>query len=187
MNVQNGCERNGRRTSIQGTATPIPPYAGYGHVGVLRVQFPRQPAPDCPGPNYIVQDIGPSIDAGFYGGVAANNDNAFAIVQTNNFTTLFLLSRNRNPSNASIEVCMTCRIVLKKSILIIHRHGLSVQECKAQISTMSFLQTRPIASSLELQYAWINSHLPHYSRALLWQIHHRYLLYHCNTTRNLMR
>ncbi|KAF2215312.1 hypothetical protein CERZMDRAFT_36013 [Cercospora zeae-maydis SCOH1-5] len=88
VNVQNGCELNGTRIPIEGTATPVSPYAGYGHVGVLRVQFPGQPGPDCPGPNYKV---------------SADDDNAFAIVQANNFTTLFLLSRNQNPSNASIE------------------------------------------------------------------------------------
>lgn len=29
--------------------------ASYGSKGVLRVQFPGSPGPDCPGPNYIVQ------------------------------------------------------------------------------------------------------------------------------------
>ncbi|GIZ45522.1 hypothetical protein CKM354_000868400 [Cercospora kikuchii] len=103
VNVQNGCELNGTQIPIEGTATPVSPYAGYGHVGVLRVQFPGQPGPDCPGPNYIVQDIGLSGDDDCHGKVAADDDNAFAIVQANNFTTLFLLSRNQNPSNASIE------------------------------------------------------------------------------------
>ncbi|KAI5362132.1 Putative lipocalin/cytosolic fatty-acid binding domain, calycin, lipocalin, ApoD type [Septoria linicola] len=103
VNVQNGCELDGRQIPIEGTATPVSPYAGYGHVGVLRVQFPGQPPPDCPGPNYIVQDIGISADEDCHGKVAADDDNAFALVQANNFTTLFVLSRNQNPSNASIE------------------------------------------------------------------------------------
>lgn len=107
VNVQNGCELNGTQIPIEGTATPISPYAGYGHVGVLSVQFPGQPAPDCPGPNYIVRDIGLNADdAECHGDVAADNDNAFAIVQASNFSTLFLLSRNQNPSNTSITVSM---------------------------------------------------------------------------------
>lgn len=40
-------------TGILGSATPADP--AYGADGVFRVQFPGQPAPDCPGPNYIVQ------------------------------------------------------------------------------------------------------------------------------------
>ncbi|KAF7193645.1 Outer membrane lipoprotein Blc [Pseudocercospora fuligena] len=102
VNVQNGCELQGREINIQGTATPVSPYAGYGHVGVLKVQFPGQPAPDCPGPNYIVQEIGAeSSESGCH--VNAESDDAFAIVQASNFTTLFVLSRQQNPANASIE------------------------------------------------------------------------------------
>lgn len=103
VNVQNGCELEGREINIQGTATPVSPYAGYGHVGVLRVQFPGQSVPDCAGPNYIVQEIGgESIESGC--DVNAESDDAFAIVQASNFTTLFVLSRQQSPGNASIEV-----------------------------------------------------------------------------------
>lgn len=55
VNVSNGCEANGQAITIQGTASIVPEYLGYGDEGVFRVQFPGQPAPDCPGPNYIVQ------------------------------------------------------------------------------------------------------------------------------------
>ncbi|KXT09769.1 hypothetical protein AC579_6152 [Pseudocercospora musae] len=102
VNVQNGCELEGQEISIQGTATPLSPSAGYGHVGVLRVQFPGQPAPDCPGPNYIVQEIG-AESSGSGCDVNAVSDDAFAIVQAANFTTLFVLSRQQSPGKASIE------------------------------------------------------------------------------------
>ena len=62
--------------------------AAYGSKGVFRVQFPGSAPPDCPGPNYIVQD---------YTG-------DFAIVQSNNFTTLFVLSRQRNIAEDVVQV-----------------------------------------------------------------------------------
>ena len=55
VNVFNGCEANGQAITIQGTATIVPEVLGYGEEGVFRVQFPGQPEPECPGPNYIVQ------------------------------------------------------------------------------------------------------------------------------------
>jgi len=84
VNVFNSCELDGRQIPIRGTATPVD--AVYGEAGVFRVQFPGTPPEECPGPNYIVQDILPA-------GLA---DNSFAIVQAANFTTLFLLSRSQN-------------------------------------------------------------------------------------------
>ncbi|EME80793.1 uncharacterized protein MYCFIDRAFT_140879, partial [Pseudocercospora fijiensis CIRAD86] len=93
VNVRNGCEIEGKKITIQGTATPVSPSAGYGHVGVLRVQFPGQSAPHyCPGPNCIVQDIGAESSGSGCDVDAENDDDAFAIVQTSNFTTLFILS-----------------------------------------------------------------------------------------------
>lgn len=106
MNVKNGCARNGTVSEIriEGTATPFLPDAGYGASGVFQVQFPGQPPSSCPGPNYVVQDIGVNADEDCPGRDSALDENAFAIVQSTNFTTLFLLSRNQSPSNASIEV-----------------------------------------------------------------------------------
>lgn len=57
VQVNNTCEAEGRPINILGTATPADP--GYGANGVFRVQFPGQPAPECPGPNYIVQGMLP--------------------------------------------------------------------------------------------------------------------------------
>lgn len=53
--MQNGCEANGQAITIEGTASIVPENLGYGDEGVFRVQFPGQPEPECPGPNYIVQ------------------------------------------------------------------------------------------------------------------------------------
>ncbi|KAK4505533.1 hypothetical protein PRZ48_003496 [Zasmidium cellare] len=102
VNVLNGCELGGQEIKIQGTATAVPSSAGYGDEGVLIVQFPGQPAPDCPGPNYIVQDIGVGNGTEGCGG-DASSDGAFAIVQSSKFSTLFLLSRQQSPSNTSIQ------------------------------------------------------------------------------------
>ncbi|KFH44617.1 Apolipoprotein D-like protein [Hapsidospora chrysogenum ATCC 11550] len=85
VRVKNGCERDGQVTGILGAAAPADP--AYGADGVFRVQFPGQPAPDCPGPNYIVQDYTGDM----------------AIVQSNNFTTLFILSREQFPEEAKLD------------------------------------------------------------------------------------
>ncbi|PSN72292.1 Calycin-like protein [Corynespora cassiicola Philippines] len=71
--------------SIEGTAAP----AGqqYGSDGVFQVSFPGQPTTPCPGPNYIVQE---------YCG-------DHAIVQTQNWTTLYILSRDRQPETTVID------------------------------------------------------------------------------------
>ncbi|KAM0715535.1 hypothetical protein Q7P37_009033 [Cladosporium fusiforme] len=83
--VNNTCQAEGRPINIQGTAAPANPT--YGAAGVFQVQFPMQAGPDCPGPNYIVQD---------YAG-------DFAIVQSNNFTTLFVLSREREVEDSLLD------------------------------------------------------------------------------------
>ncbi|EFQ35789.1 lipocalin-like domain-containing protein [Colletotrichum graminicola] len=85
VKVNNTCEAGGRAVNILGTAAPADP--SYGAKGVLRVQFPGQPGPSCAGPNYIVQDYTPD----------------FALVQSNNFTTLFVLSRQQNPEEAVLD------------------------------------------------------------------------------------
>ncbi|KAM7184957.1 Calycin-like protein [Naviculisporaceae sp. PSN 640] len=85
VRVNNTCQSGTRAFSIVGTATPVSPI--YGATGAFQVQFPGERPPDCPGPNYIVQD---------YTG-------DFSLVQTNNFTTLFLLSRKQHPEPAVID------------------------------------------------------------------------------------
>ncbi|EON69523.1 hypothetical protein W97_08783, partial [Coniosporium apollinis CBS 100218] len=85
VNVFNGCQVGNQSITIQGTASPADEI--YGDEGVFRVQFPGQPPAECPGPNYIVQ---------YY-------EDDWAIVQTSNFSTLFLLSREQNPSEADID------------------------------------------------------------------------------------
>ncbi|KAF6795814.1 lipocalin-like domain-containing protein [Colletotrichum sojae] len=83
--VNNTCQAQDRAVNIIGSAAPADP--SYGAKGVLRVQFPGQPGPDCAGPNYIVQDYTPD----------------FALVQSNNFTTLFVLSRQQNPAEEALD------------------------------------------------------------------------------------
>ncbi|KAL0943381.1 lipocalin-like domain-containing protein [Colletotrichum truncatum] len=85
VQVNNTCQAGDRAVNILGTAAPADP--SYGAKGVLRVQFPGQPGPDCAGPNYIVQDYTPD----------------FALVQSNNFTTLFVLSRQQNPEDEVLD------------------------------------------------------------------------------------
>ncbi|KAK5166868.1 uncharacterized protein LTR77_007597 [Saxophila tyrrhenica] len=86
--------------SIVGTGTAAD--MAYGTAGVFEVNFPSAGPPgqggltsgsggaeedDCPGPNYIVQDY--AID--------------WAIVQTQRWNTLYILSRVREPSAESIQ------------------------------------------------------------------------------------
>ncbi|TKW52742.1 Outer membrane lipoprotein Blc [Colletotrichum tanaceti] len=85
VKVNNTCETPERAVNILGTASPADP--SYGAKGVLRVQFPGQPGPVCAGPNYIVQDYTPD----------------FALVQSSNFSTLFVLSRQQNPEDAVLD------------------------------------------------------------------------------------
>ncbi|KAK5651923.1 hypothetical protein OQA88_11582 [Cercophora sp. LCS_1] len=79
--------RNCKCTFAQYALNAAPADPQYGAAGVFRVQFPGQPAPDCPGPNYIVQD---------YTG-------EFSLVQSNNFTALFILSRNQHPDEKVLD------------------------------------------------------------------------------------
>jgi len=83
--VNNTCEVAGQAVNIIGAASPA--NATYGANGVLRVQFPGTPEPECRGPNYIVQD---------YTG-------DFAIVQSANFSTLFVLSRQQHLEESVLD------------------------------------------------------------------------------------
>ncbi|KAL6705074.1 hypothetical protein ACN47E_007333 [Coniothyrium glycines] len=70
---------------IIGTATPVD--SAYGAAGAFVVSFPGTPSQECPGPNYIVQDY--AVD--------------WAIVQTQEWNTLYILSRERRPAAATID------------------------------------------------------------------------------------
>ncbi|EJT75733.1 hypothetical protein GGTG_05664 [Gaeumannomyces tritici R3-111a-1] len=85
VQVNNTCEAQGAPVNILGSAAPAHP--SYGAAGVFRVQFPGQPGPSCHGPNYIVQDYTGDV----------------AIVQSNNFSTLFVLSREQRPPAAVLD------------------------------------------------------------------------------------
>ncbi|KAI6779355.1 uncharacterized protein J7T54_000453 [Emericellopsis cladophorae] len=98
VQVNNTCEAQGRAVNILGAASPADP--AYGAQGVFRVQFPGQPAPDCAGPNYIVQDLADDI----------------AIVQSNNFTTLFVLSREQHLEDAVLDAWIERAGILGSSL-----------------------------------------------------------------------
>ncbi|KAK4195427.1 Calycin-like protein [Triangularia verruculosa] len=83
--VNNTCQAGTRAVNIVGAASLAAPQ--YGATGVFRVQFPNERPPDCPGPNYIVQD---------YTG-------EFSLVQSNNFSTLFILSRDQHPDEKVLD------------------------------------------------------------------------------------
>ncbi|GAB7365294.1 hypothetical protein MBLNU230_g6375t1 [Neophaeotheca triangularis] len=89
--VANGCQAQGedgpQEITIEGTATPA--NSAYGDEGVFRVQLGEQPAAECPGPNYIVQEF--------------DEKRGWAIVQASNFTTLFVLSREQNRTEKEIQ------------------------------------------------------------------------------------
>ncbi|OAA70412.1 Calycin-like protein [Cordyceps fumosorosea ARSEF 2679] len=83
--VNNTCQRGDKQTFIEGKAVAAD--AAYGKAGVLRVRFPGQPPLSCDGPNYIVQE---------YTG-------AIAIVQSANFSNLFILSREQHIQEESLN------------------------------------------------------------------------------------
>lgn len=85
VKVVNTATQGNFSIDIVGTATPID--SAYGAGGAFVVSFPGTPAAECPGPNYIVQDY--AID--------------WAIVQTQEWGTLYILSRERQPPAASID------------------------------------------------------------------------------------
>ncbi|PHH90107.1 hypothetical protein CDD83_4481 [Cordyceps sp. RAO-2017] len=75
-------------------------------------QFPGQPTPECPGPNYIVQDYTGDI----------------AIVQTSNFKTLFILSRERHLKDSVIEAWIKRAGQLGSNLAEIGLTGLRIPE-----------------------------------------------------------
>ncbi|CAK9784748.1 Calycin-like protein [Cutaneotrichosporon oleaginosum] len=83
-----GQKADGSYNEALGVARPVAPW--YGAAGVFQVSFDGVPGSrpnPCPGPDYIVQD---------YTG-------DWAIVQSRNFNTLFLLSRNQHPGDEAID------------------------------------------------------------------------------------
>lgn len=103
MQVLNRCQIGDQPVDIIGEAAPADP--AYGSKGVLRVQFPQSDPPECPGPNYIVQ--------GEYQSATSQEQRTddstdytgdFAIVQASNFSTLFVLSRERNIADDVVDV-----------------------------------------------------------------------------------
>lgn len=111
MQVNNTCEAEGRAVNILGTASPAD--ATYGANGVFRVQFPGQPAPDCPGPNYIVQgECNHHIPSKHHANKPKDLADDIAIVQSNNFTTLFILSREQHLEDTVLDVSVfTCHLL----------------------------------------------------------------------------
>ncbi|KZM18885.1 uncharacterized protein EKO05_0010397 [Ascochyta rabiei] len=85
IRVLNTAKRGAQTVSIVGTATPVD--TAYGAGGAFIVRFPGSRDAKCPGPNYIVQDY------------AAD----WAIVQTQGWGTLYILSRERQPPPATID------------------------------------------------------------------------------------
>ncbi|OAQ97357.1 hypothetical protein LLEC1_01282 [Akanthomyces lecanii] len=83
--VNNTCQRGDKQTFIEGEAVAAD--AAYGKVGALRVRFPGQPPLSCDGPNYIVQEHTGDI----------------AIVQSANFSNLFILSREQHLEEKSLN------------------------------------------------------------------------------------
>ncbi|EMD86373.1 hypothetical protein COCC4DRAFT_193659 [Bipolaris maydis ATCC 48331] len=98
VRVVNSASAGPSTFSIQGTATPAAP--AYGLAGVFTVTFPGTlpvgQASACPGPNYIVQDY--AVD--------------WAIVQTQEWNTLYVLSRVREPAEESIQAWVQRAVAL---------------------------------------------------------------------------
>ncbi|KAH8723465.1 Calycin-like protein [Phaeosphaeriaceae sp. PMI808] len=93
VRVLNTATQGSVSIDIVGTATPVD--TAYGNGGAFVVSFPRTPSAECPGPNYIVQDY--AVD--------------WAIVQTQNWNTLYILSRQRQPSPASLDAWIDRAVV----------------------------------------------------------------------------
>ncbi|CBY01403.1 hypothetical protein LEMA_P001900.1 [Plenodomus lingam JN3] len=86
VRVVNSATVGSRPIDIIGTATPVD--SVYGAGGAFVVNFPGASSmSECPGPNYIVQDY--AVE--------------WAIVQTQNWNTLYILCRERQPAPASID------------------------------------------------------------------------------------
>lgn len=125
MHVKNECQELGLPVTIEGTASSAD--AAYGDVGVFDVVLAGF-GDACPGPNYIVQgkflllllspsSWGEGIDSGRNMGKEPLADLSFsfflwaeyveddyAIVQSPDFSTLFILSREQNVTDDKLTV-----------------------------------------------------------------------------------
>lgn len=104
VGVNNRCEALGLPISITGSAAPVD--GAYGAAGVFEVTFFNS-TNACPGPNYIVQEY--AVDD-------------YAIVQSPEFATLFILSRQQNVPEAKLDALITRSVELgsKRSLVKIN-------------------------------------------------------------------
>ncbi|CAO2650092.1 Nn.00g013840.m01.CDS01 [Neocucurbitaria sp. VM-36] len=110
VRVLNTAQVGTRPINIVGTATPV--NSAYGAGGAFIVSFPGTPEAECPGPNYIVQGTYYAVD--------------WAIVQTQNWSTLYILSRERQPAPARINAWIDRAVALgsdASSILTFNQTG----------------------------------------------------------------
>ncbi|KAF3769169.1 Calycin-like protein [Cryphonectria parasitica EP155] len=94
VHVVNQCQELGLPISIEGTATAAD--AAYGDAGVFVVTLEGF-GDVCPGPNYIVQEY--VVDD-------------YAIVQSPDFSTLFVLSREQNLTTTEIDTLVARAVAL---------------------------------------------------------------------------
>ncbi|KAI7783802.1 lipocalin-like domain-containing protein [Diaporthe eres] len=101
VGVKNQCEAVGLPITITGSAAPVDPI--YGDAGAFEVTF-FNATNACPGPNYIVQEY--VVDD-------------YAIVQSPDFGTLFVLSREQNVTETKLDALITRAVELgsKRSLI----------------------------------------------------------------------
>lgn len=110
-----------QKINIIGTATPVD--AAYGAGGAFVVSFPGNPGSDCPGPNYIVQGMLKRTQGSDNKGLTFPDYAVdWAIVQTQKWNTLYILSRERQPAPASIDV--SPQLGHRRHCLLIRETGL---------------------------------------------------------------
>ncbi|KAL1610135.1 hypothetical protein SLS60_001800 [Paraconiothyrium brasiliense] len=97
VKVENTATFGPQPISIEGTAMPVE--KEYAATGAFKVKFPSTPEGGCPGPNYIVQGMC-AVMLKREGEYCTDH----AIVQTQNWTTLYILSREREPAPVSVNV-----------------------------------------------------------------------------------
>lgn len=126
VRVLNTAKVGPRSIDIVGTATPVD--SAYGAGGAFVVSFPGTPDAECPGPNYIVQGTTSHYATCKGQGLTLRSDYAidWAIVQTQNWSTLYILSRERQPAPASVDVSLTGRKSRESCTNHARRLGLSV-------------------------------------------------------------
>ncbi|KAF2011038.1 Calycin-like protein [Aaosphaeria arxii CBS 175.79] len=101
VKVINTATAGGRSVGANGTAAPVS--AQYGFGGAFVVSFPESSPAECPGPNYIVQE---------YGG-------DYAIVQTQEWGVLYILSRERQPGQEQIDAWIQRAVCLGSNATVI--------------------------------------------------------------------